>query len=270
MSVACSHWVWMKAPVKSGELVVLLALADNAHDDGSGSYPSQKLLAQKSRLSERQVRNCLQSLEDQGLIIREGLTDSGVVIWRVLMGSLGGEDISPPPPAAGFPPPRQPIAGGGGSLLPTEPSIEPSSNRPVIPLPPYSRIPVVTFNRRKIPLVIVEKAMRVVDMYNDRTKQKIAAVKKTGQPAEILKMVCGALLEHDEPEDGWEGFLDRNLRNPWWTGDPSPNVLFSPRSIEGCLQNTGTPRNGSGSGKKYEMVGNNQAEYQALSDKEGW
>lgn len=86
MSVRVSAWVWAQAPVKSGELVVLLAVADNAHDDGGGAYPSQEHLAEKARMSVRQVRRCLASLEAKDQIEKQGVTRKGITVWRVVMG----------------------------------------------------------------------------------------------------------------------------------------------------------------------------------------
>src|SRR5690349_6236166 len=89
VSAEVSGWVWRNAPVKSGELVVLLALADNAHDDGTGAYPSQDHLAKKSRMTARQVRRCLATLEEGGLIRRQGATAGGVIVWAVVMDGGG-------------------------------------------------------------------------------------------------------------------------------------------------------------------------------------
>ena len=47
--------VWKHSKHAGGSLLVLLALADFANDEGI-CYPSQKTLAKKSRLSGRQVR----------------------------------------------------------------------------------------------------------------------------------------------------------------------------------------------------------------------
>lgn len=47
--------------------LVLIVLADAAHDDGV-TWVSQKLIAEQSRLSERHVRRCLRELEGRGEI----------------------------------------------------------------------------------------------------------------------------------------------------------------------------------------------------------
>jgi hypothetical protein len=106
--------VWDHAAVEGGTLLVLLAMADWANDDGTGVYPKQGTLARKARLKERQVRNCLAELEDRGYIERDGKRGH-VVNWRV--------DPDPANIAA-----RQPIAGSSGNPVPTEPSTKPSES----------------------------------------------------------------------------------------------------------------------------------------------
>lgn len=51
------------------EREVLLALADHAHDDGSGARPGVGLLSWKVDLSPRQVKRLLRRLEERGLIV---------------------------------------------------------------------------------------------------------------------------------------------------------------------------------------------------------
>ncbi len=61
--------VWAQSSRKDGELLVLLALADFANDQGE-SWPSVPVLAHKARLSERQARKVLDKLEQAGEIRR--------------------------------------------------------------------------------------------------------------------------------------------------------------------------------------------------------
>jgi len=69
MSVKTSTWVWnpQNCPVSGNRLVVMLALADMANDDGE-CYPGKPKLAIKLRLGERAVRAILDDLEKLGLI----------------------------------------------------------------------------------------------------------------------------------------------------------------------------------------------------------
>ncbi len=67
MSIEVMSAVWKNAPVKGGDLLVLLALADHANERGM-CWPSIPTLAEKSRLSERQVYEIIGRLERKKLI----------------------------------------------------------------------------------------------------------------------------------------------------------------------------------------------------------
>lgn len=71
MSLRALLWVMEDAPVESHtDLVVLYALAERAHDDGTASWPSQEWIAHRARCSDRTVRRALASLEERGIIRR--------------------------------------------------------------------------------------------------------------------------------------------------------------------------------------------------------
>ena len=59
---------WKHAPVDQGTLLVLLALADSADERSRSCYPGIDSLAEKSRLSDRQVQYCLKRLRELGVI----------------------------------------------------------------------------------------------------------------------------------------------------------------------------------------------------------
>ncbi|OHV26227.1 hypothetical protein EOS93_10140 [Rhizobium sp. RMa-01] len=67
MSIKVMTIVWSRAPVKSGELLLLLALSDNADDNGV-AFPSVTYLASKARMTPRNVQLCLSNLERSGFI----------------------------------------------------------------------------------------------------------------------------------------------------------------------------------------------------------
>jgi hypothetical protein len=75
--------VWRHANVNGSTLVVLLAMADWADDDGLGVYPKRETLARKSRMSKRNVRYVLDELETAGYIKRVGKRAGNVIEWRV-------------------------------------------------------------------------------------------------------------------------------------------------------------------------------------------
>jgi biotin operon repressor len=64
-------WVWDHSQARGNDRLVLLAIADHAHDDGAGAWPSQELLTQKTHLSESTVRRCIRSLEDLGELVTD-------------------------------------------------------------------------------------------------------------------------------------------------------------------------------------------------------
>ena len=71
MSIRAITWVMDEAPVDDArQLLILYALADHAHDDGTCAWPSQERIAERARCSTRTVRRHMQLLEEQGLIWR--------------------------------------------------------------------------------------------------------------------------------------------------------------------------------------------------------
>lgn len=70
MGVKYSKRVWRDKKLKGGKLLVMLALADHATDDGD-SWPGMSLLTDKTRLTDRQIRRVLNTLETDGYITIE-------------------------------------------------------------------------------------------------------------------------------------------------------------------------------------------------------
>ena len=66
MSIKVSSWVWEHSEQKGTALLVMLAIADHAHDDGAGAYPSVATLARKARTTPRNVKMLLRRLQDDG------------------------------------------------------------------------------------------------------------------------------------------------------------------------------------------------------------
>lgn len=67
MSVLASSWVWRYAQAGGTALIVLLAIADHADDDGF-AFPSIATLARKARLDERTVQRIIRRLVDLGAL----------------------------------------------------------------------------------------------------------------------------------------------------------------------------------------------------------
>jgi hypothetical protein len=89
--------------------LVLIALADYAHDDGTNAFPSVPTLARKARVDDRTVQRALRELEEAGELEQAGRTRSGVTIWRL---KPGGGNLSPEGLGNGS------VLGSGGNLPP--------------------------------------------------------------------------------------------------------------------------------------------------------
>lgn len=66
MSIKAMTLVWERSRAKGSELLVLLAIADYAQDDGREAFPTMRTLAEKSRMTERGVREIIRRLEAAG------------------------------------------------------------------------------------------------------------------------------------------------------------------------------------------------------------
>lgn len=108
MSIKVMTLVWDNSRHKASELLLLLALADFAHDDGGGIYPSVATLCGKVRMAERSVRYILRKLEASGELVAEGQHPTGTTRYRIDLSTIGGAKIAPAKIA-----PRQDDAPGG-------------------------------------------------------------------------------------------------------------------------------------------------------------
>lgn len=90
MSIKVMTAVWDHSAHKGSELLLLLALADFAHDDGTHIYPSVATMKHKTRLSERAVQYLLRSLVASGELVEDGKHTSGTTRYRINIAQLGG------------------------------------------------------------------------------------------------------------------------------------------------------------------------------------
>jgi hypothetical protein len=86
MSLPVMVWVLQHSEAKLGARLVLIALAEFAHDDGTKAFPSVETLSERARMSRRGVQAALRSLEADGSIEQTGTTRSGTNVYRVVMG----------------------------------------------------------------------------------------------------------------------------------------------------------------------------------------
>ena len=123
MSIKVMDWVWQHSTHKGSALLLLLAIADHAHDDGDGAYPSIATLAQKTRMSERQTTRLIQDLvESQELVVgyKEGPLGANIYQVTFCIGSqIQGSDILSPGGSDILSPATDEVVtknGGGGDI----------------------------------------------------------------------------------------------------------------------------------------------------------
>lgn len=88
MSNEAQSWAWKQNCGFSSDKNVLVALADNAWEDGSNAWPSVALLARKTGLVRRTVQMSLRRLELNGFIEKTAEADPGrtkPTTYRVVM-----------------------------------------------------------------------------------------------------------------------------------------------------------------------------------------
>lgn len=97
MSIRIMSDVFARYPAGGGELLLALALADHAHDDGTRIFPRVAELASKTRQGERTVRYQLRAMQDSGWLIRCNAGDGGrgrSVLYRINPAWVKGADFA--------------------------------------------------------------------------------------------------------------------------------------------------------------------------------
>ncbi|XYI31481.1 helix-turn-helix domain-containing protein [Cupriavidus oxalaticus] len=121
--------------ISSTQKFVLVALADNANDQGE-CFPSVSMLMEKCNLSDRAVQKSLVELIEQGHISREMRAGRSTIYLLHPRTTFTPEQYSPPndvhpTPERGSPPPPNdvhPTPERGSPITIKEPSSEPSRN----------------------------------------------------------------------------------------------------------------------------------------------
>lgn len=86
--------VWDESAHTGTALLMLLAIADHANDDGL-CWPSVATLAAKARVQERQAQNLIAQLEASGeLVVRRGHGRRNTSIYAVSVGGKGAGDCT--------------------------------------------------------------------------------------------------------------------------------------------------------------------------------
>lgn len=98
MSVEVMSAVFKRYPNGGGEMLLALALADHAHDDGTKIFPFVQHLAEKTRQSVRSVQYQLRRMEESGWLILVNAGNGGYGRpneYRISPDWLKGAEIAP-------------------------------------------------------------------------------------------------------------------------------------------------------------------------------
>lgn len=89
MSIKVMNAVWQDASCEGGALLVLLALADFADEEGN-CFPSIAVLAYKSRMSTRSVKRHISDLTNDGVIrvVKKGVGRGNRSVYRIKFDSF--------------------------------------------------------------------------------------------------------------------------------------------------------------------------------------
>lgn len=98
MSIKVMNAVFERYPNGGGEMLLALALADHAHDDGSRIFPSVEQLAEKTRQSVRSVQYQLRRMQECGWLILVNAGNGGRKMhseYRISLEWIKGAEIAP-------------------------------------------------------------------------------------------------------------------------------------------------------------------------------
>jgi hypothetical protein len=215
VSIHTLSWVLRHSEERLGNRLVLLALAEHSHDDGSKAFPTVETLMKRARLSRRAVQSALRSLEQNEAIEKTGSTAAGVAVYRVVM---GGADSAPQGAKS---------ARGGAKSAP-----EPSSNRH------SSGVGVGTVGGKIVTDDEAELAGGILAAFNDRFDSDYRG-------RDHVIGIIGRIRERPDLTLGdFRELIEKLAGQTWWrTGKNGKGKLTHP-----------TPRHIFGSGKALDFI----------------
>lgn len=220
MSVRTLARVWELSAQAGNDLLMLLAIADFADDDGR-AYPSIATLARKCRMTPRNVNLILAELRKTGeLVVRQNEGPKGTNLYRVVL----------PPPLKKPSPPEETFTLKDSSATPEEtfppplkkPSDEPSVNRQQPSTRSRTQFELTKFDPRSHLAGLDVPAEVIGDWLALRKQQKAPATKTAidGIEREAKKASIGlADALRTCCERGWRGF-----NASWMQDKQSPPV----------------------------------------------
>ena len=246
MSIRCVGWVLEHSETRLSDRLVLLALADYAHDDGGMAFPAVGTLAHKARVSKTGCRKCLRRLEDAGEIEATGVTRHGTVIYSILMGGeslRGGETLS-----GG----RETLRGGEVKST-AKPLVEPSGTVKGENAGVRAREPrqlVMKIGGKKVSPDLWLLTEKVLTDFNEQAGTKLRLVTSGGKASQAATRIYCRVAEYPDIKfEEHSDIIERTLASRWWGDNPANiGVVYGPRVFEDNI--TRSPTKSGGESKK--------------------
>jgi hypothetical protein len=241
-------WALHDAPVDdSTAVLVLLGLAERAHDDGTSAYPSVAWLSKRARCSTRTVHRHLRQLEADGLIRRgdqrfvEHLpSDRRPVVYDVDFTRRRGDKTSHRGPDGVTPTTQR---GDTDDIT----GVTPVSHKPVLE-PIQNQSTADTSAGRSQVDTEFDRFWQVYDRKVERKAAREAwgkALKKPGVTADLLVDAAAAYVAEQRRQGKHPTYTihaARWLRNERWNDEPAapgPTTRKPPRRDEECPDHPG-------------------------------
>ena len=106
---------------------------------------------------------------------------------------------------------------------------------------------VVRFDGKPVPAPRLELATAILSDFNAQAGTSYKPLTGRKRPSEDLKRILGALADADPPLTLNEAkrITSVRLRTPFWTGKPSPGVVFGPKVFAANREAATSTRNGA-------------------------
>lgn len=226
MSLACMTWVLTHSDERLGRRLVLLVLADYAHDDGTRAFPSVDTMAEKARMSRSQVQRVLRQLVESGAITKTGTTGTGTVIYQVQM---GGPQYATPGPQT---------RSGGAANPPSataemrpDPELEPPLEQPpplaTLAAPTGQLLDFASYRGKKVKAEQARLVLDIIAAWNRLAGRRIVAT------PDRQRLVLRQVQDNPDLELADHEHLIRHLlANPYGDREqPVLNQLYGPKAF---------------------------------------
>lgn len=256
MSAETSGWVWRLirggAKLTIGDKLVLLALADDADQDGV-YHNGRRHLARGCGLSDRAVTDAFARLEEAGHVHRHPrYGEGGARLSDVVRvgGSPSNQLLGGLEPTARGSRPRDDGSLTEALQASSQPSLLVSSVSEDTPAAQKRngvarQLRKPKYNGKPVPMATVHLAERLLATFNRETKRKLPAWQSDDRLSPYLRQIVGALLTRSHVEEGeWHAAVKAVVAKPfdWIKGRVEIGHIFGERAADHALALGSAPR----------------------------